>query len=139
MEEIELRFSDMNMYAYFRNSVGELLKDWFPKGHTLIEIAVNEALNNAFLHGNRESAKPLVVMKVSKVDEHNLVIRVKDLGQGFSLRRSRDKRARVKADKIMSESGRGLLIMEQVFDDIYYNEVGNEVTMVKRIGGQGAK
>jgi serine/threonine-protein kinase RsbW len=130
MREIKLCFNDMSMYVYFRDGIGALLKDIFPNEHTMIEIATNEAINNAFNHGAQSSLNPFIQMKISMIDEEKLYIRIKDSGNGFKLNMIKEQQL---GEQIMSESGRGIQIMNCVFDEIHYNTCGNEVTMIKKL------
>jgi serine/threonine-protein kinase RsbW len=130
MSEIELCFSNMSMYVYFRDGIGALLKDYFPNEHTMIEIATNEAINNAFNHGAHNSLNPFIQMKISMIAEQKLYIRIKDSGNGFKHIMIKEQQL---GEQIMRESGRGLQIMNRVFDEIHYNASGNEVTMIKKL------
>ena len=133
MREIEFCFRHMSMYIYFREGVGLLLRDCFPKEHTMVEIATNEAINNAFKHGAQCSLNPHIQVKIGILDGDRLFIRIIDSGNGFKHKMLWDEQLRDGKEQIMRESGRGLLIMNHVFDEIHYNSSGNEVTMIKRL------
>jgi CheY-like chemotaxis protein len=117
-------------------------------------IALEEALRNAMFHGNleissaeregdcdtycgivqqrRESLpfrdRHLFVRVLLDVNEARFTIR--DEGPGFNPALLPDPTDPENLDKV---SGRGLLLMRTFMDDVTYNEVGNEVTMVKRV------
>ncbi|MEL1133848.1 ATP-binding protein [Desulfitobacterium sp. THU1] len=104
---------------------------------TLLEIALNEAVNNAFKYAEDKVAVPAVTLSMCLLHSQWLIIRVKDSGTGF------------KADQVMAklaclcgkeeeawqwgESGRGLYIMAQVMDKVRYNAKGNCVMLLKTL------
>lgn len=89
-------------------------------------IAVTEAVNNAILHGNKESSELLV--DVSVFDESKeFMFQVKDFGDGFDHVNLPDPTA---PENIEKENGRGVFLMRNLADEIIYNERGNEVSIV---------
>ena len=60
-------------------------------------------------------------------DEARFVIR--DEGPGFDLAKLPDRTDSANLEKI---SGRGVMLMFMFMDDVDYNNVGNEVTLIKR-------
>lgn len=116
--------------------------------------AMHEALINAMEHGNlelsselRESEDPrsyrqLVeerrklepycdrrVVVVSRFSREQAVFVIRDEGHGFDPSKLRDPRDPANLGKC---SGRGLLLIRTFMDDVRFNNVGNEITMVKR-------
>lgn len=103
---------------------------------TMLEIAVNEAINNAFKYA-RNKSEPAVMLSIYIFEPNILFIRVKDNGSGF------------KADQVLAkvdalekseedgwewgESGRGIFIMEAVMDKVRYNAKGNSVVLLKTL------
>lgn len=133
MNDFTFRFRDHNGYTGYRESLGELLRDWLPKDHTLVEIAVNEAINNAINHGCKSAADPCVEVQMRRRPDGGIVVRIKDSGSGFRPRHALDTSAAAPPDgPELKESGRGLLIMRRVFDEVRFNESGNEVVMTKK-------
>ncbi len=89
-------------------------------------IAVTEAVNNAILHGNRESQD--LQVDVSVFDESKeFMFQVKDYGDGFDHINLPDPTA---PENIEKENGRGVYLMRHLADEVLYNEKGNEVSIV---------
>lgn len=106
---------------------------------TMLEIAVNEAVNNAFKYAQDKVAAPAVTLSMYVFHADLLLIRVKDNGSGF-----RADQVMAKVDSLQEkqeeqeewewgESGRGIYIMEAVMDEVRYNAKGNSVMLLKRI------
>lgn len=134
MNEIRMTFCDMEDYKTFRSCICHYLKNMLPEGYTLVEVALNEAINNAFRHGAKKVKKPFVSVKLRVLNGRRLIMRVKDSGNGFctagmleGLRRGFPER------EWMDESGRGIRIIGHVMDLMKYNGKGNEILLVKRI------
>jgi len=104
---------------------------------TMLEVALNEAVNNGFKYALDKVSAPAVTLSIYVLHSKFLVIRVKDNGSGF------------RADQVMAkvwaleeneeeewewgESGRGIFIMEAVMDKVRYNAKGNSVILLKTL------
>ncbi len=139
MNDFTFCFRDNSGYTYYREGLGELLRDWLPEEHTLVEIAVNEAINNAIIHGCKSASDPQVVVRMQRHPDGGIVVRIKDSGSGFQPGLDADVAAvaaeakeEANSGTDLKESGRGLLIMRHVFDEIRFNESGNEVVLAKK-------
>ncbi len=91
-----------------------------------ILIAAIEAANNGILHGNKldETKNINVTFLVSK---ENLVITVKDQGQGFDYMHIPDPTSPENIEKI---NGRGVFLMEKLSDKINFFENGSRVELI---------
>ncbi len=90
-------------------------------------LGVREVLTNAVLHGSKMNSANDVFF-LMEVDAKRLRIRVTDSGSGF------DWRSMEKKDALPTSShGRGIKIIEQYFDSYSFNEIGNEIELVKII------
>ncbi len=91
-----------------------------------ILIAAIEAANNGILHGNKldETKNINVTFLVSK---ENLVITVKDQGQGFDYLHIPDPTSPENIEKI---NGRGVFLMEKLSDKINFFENGSRVELI---------
>lgn len=91
-----------------------------------ILIAAIEAANNGILHGNKldETKNIHVTFAVSK---ENLVITVKDQGQGFDYMHIPDPTSPENIEKI---NGRGVFLMEKLSDRINFFENGSKVELI---------
>lgn len=98
-----------------------------------VGLAVREAVANAIRHGNREDPSKQVDVEF-RVEDGEVVIAVKDEGEGFDPESIRDP---VAEENLMRPNGRGILFMKSFMDSIDYEFVpqgGTLVTMRKRLG-----
>lgn len=127
----------------------------FPEGVCLrISTAIDEALTNAYYHGNLEVSSRLreenadqfyrlaeerrqsepyshrrIRIKLS-LSEELLSATIEDQGPGFDVSKLPDP---TKEGFIDRPHGRGILLMKTFMDDVEFNSSGNTVRMVKRI------
>jgi CheY-like chemotaxis protein len=118
-----------------------------------ISVAINEALTNAIYHGNlavgselrerdeesyfelikqRRSQPPYCNRRVylsARESGAEAVYVVRDEGGGFDPARIPDPTA---PPNLTKATGRGLLLIHAFMDKVVYNDVGNEVMMIKR-------
>ncbi len=88
-----------------------------------LELAVREMLANALEHG---CSSPEEVVRVQvRVHTGRVEISVKDPGDGFDWRQ-----ADMKNMPVLEEKGRGLNLINQVADELEFNEKGNAITAV---------
>lgn len=114
-------------------------------------MALEEALNNAFYHGNLEISSELkedgssrfielarereqlspwcsrYVHVTELVSAFGLWITIQDEGKGFNVRAALE---RCEDPEALLASGRGLLLMRGFSDELFFNNDGNEVTIV---------
>ena len=96
-----------------------------------IGLAVHEGVMNAFQYGNEERRERKIHLTFV-LHEEKLVIHVVDQGAGFRLEDVPDPRH---DDNVMSDSGRGVLLMRAFMDEVDVvssAEGGAEVVMAKR-------
>ena len=92
-----------------------------------IKLIISEALNNAFIHGNKmDKNKPIYVEW--HIDESNLTLTVTDCGVGIE---SLEINKAIADMDIFDENGRGLYIINCYTDDVSFK--GNSIIMKKRI------
>ncbi|HOQ75046.1 MAG TPA: ATP-binding protein [Thermoclostridium sp.] len=101
-----------------------------------IRVILSELLQNAIRHGNANDSNKKVFVDVWLHDDSRVLsIRVTDQGQGFDVKRTIECRGKGCSDELaMDESGRGLLIVRNLCDDIQFNPVGNAITVRTRLG-----
>lgn len=92
-----------------------------------IKLAVEEALINAITHGNQSHPDAEVDFSY-RIGSKKVSIIVKDQGKGFDHRKI--PKAAQKKD-ISKTSGRGLLLITHFMDEVRFNGLGNQITMVK--------
>jgi len=96
-----------------------------------IQLALNEALANAIVHGNKSDPSKNVIVACFCDCETNggLLIVVQDEGPGFDPRKVPDP---TKAERIYSSHGRGIYLVRHLMDDVTYRNGGREVDLRKR-------
>jgi serine/threonine-protein kinase RsbW len=93
-----------------------------------IKLAFEEALTNAFKHGNGRD--PLKTVEVRyDIGDDKAVIVIVDQGAGFDLQAVPNP---IADENLEKPSGRGLMLMRAYMDEVRYNDKGNEVYMMKR-------
>ena len=93
-----------------------------------VRVALGEAVANAVLYGSGEDRERLVKIDLAtSADE--LRVRVADEGSGFDPSAVPDPTTKSGIDR---NRGRGLLLMRTLSDDVRFNDIGNEVTLVFR-------
>ncbi len=92
-------------------------------------IGLTEALSNAMLYGNADDPSKNVVVEISMADGQ-LKATVKDHGSGFDPSSVPDP---TRPENLTRPCGRGLFLMRQLLDEVWYNDRGNEVTLVLRL------
>lgn len=91
-------------------------------------IALDEAFVNAVKHGNKYDASKIV--KVSaEVSVKEARFTVEDEGEGFDVSSIPNP---LDPENLFKSSGRGVLIIHNVMDEVKYNERGNRVEMIKK-------
>lgn len=91
-------------------------------------IALDEAFVNAVKHGNKFDAKKIVKVsaEVSTVEAR---FTVEDEGEGFDVSAIPDP---LDPENLFKTSGRGVLIIHNIMDEVKYNERGNRIEMTKK-------
>ncbi len=89
-----------------------------------INLLLREGLSNAVRHGNKMDEHKIVNYSI-KIDHNNIIIEIKDQGDGFIKKTHTDK----KQTNSLEDHGRGILIMEGFSSIIKYNKKGNKLTL----------
>ncbi len=100
---------------------------WEGRDSFHVQMAAEEAMVNAVKHGNHESPNKLVEVEF-KVAPHRVYMRFKDQGAGFCPADLPDPRDE---DHLECTNGRGVMLIREMMSEVHYNEIGNEVTMLK--------
>ena len=87
-----------------------------------LKLCVMEAVQNALLHGGSETVLPKAQL-MWQCDAEQFCFSVEDNGAGIP----QDIRDRDYQETLM-ESGRGLLLMHAILDEVKFNEAGNVIT-----------
>jgi serine/threonine-protein kinase RsbW len=91
-------------------------------------IALDEAFVNAVKHGNRFDPEK-VVRVTADVSTKEVIFTIEDEGEGFKLAEIPDP---LNPENLFKTSGRGVLLIHNIMDEVTYNERGNRLTMVKK-------
>ncbi len=91
-------------------------------------VALDEAFVNAVKHGNRND--PTKLLRVTaELSAHEAIFTVEDEGDGFDVREIPDPRDPA---NLFKSSGRGVLLIYNIMDEVEYSERGTRLKMVKR-------
>ena len=91
-------------------------------------VALDEAFVNAVKHGNKND--PSKLLKISaELSPTEASFTVEDEGEGFDIREIPDP---CDPANLFRTSGRGVLLIYNIMDEVEYNAQGNRVKMVKR-------
>jgi serine/threonine-protein kinase RsbW len=130
-EKIDLELpSDLSLM----NAVLEYLLDRVAKlGLIQIEqsnlfVALDEAFVNAVKHGNRNDPGKLLRV-TAELSAREAIFTVEDEGDGFDVREIPDPRDPA---NLFKSSGRGVLLIYNIMDEVEYSERGTRLKMVKR-------
>jgi serine/threonine-protein kinase RsbW len=91
-------------------------------------VALDEAFVNAVKHGNKNDPTKLVRI-TAELSTKEARFTIEDEGEGFDMTNIPDPRD---PDNLFRSSGRGVLLIYNIMDEVEYNERGNRLTMIKR-------
>lgn len=91
-------------------------------------VALDEAFVNAVKHGNKFDTQKLVRIH-AEVSKQEAKFTIEDEGEGFDVANVPDP---LDPENLFKASGRGVLFIYNIMDEVAYNERGNRLTMVKK-------
>lgn len=91
-------------------------------------VALDEAFVNAIKHGNKFNTDKIVRVS-AEVSPTEARFTIEDEGEGFNVSEIPDP---CDPENLFKTSGRGVLIIHNIMDEVSYNERGNRLTMVKK-------
>ena len=91
-------------------------------------VALDEAFVNAVKHGNRNDPTKMVRI-TAELSASEARFTVEDEGEGFNVQEIPDP---CDPANLFKTSGRGVLLIYNIMDEVKYNERGNRLTMIKR-------
>ncbi len=103
-----------------------------------VDLAVREAVANAIKHGNLEDPDRKVKVDFG-VDGDEVVIRVRDYGEGFEPAQVDDP---LSQENLLKPGGRGILYMRSYMDAVHHRQHpngGTEVLLRKRLARAGSE
>jgi len=96
-------------------------------------VALDEAFVNAVKHGNKFDSQKLIRI-AADVSRHEAKFTIEDEGEGFDVNSIPDP---LDPENLFKTSGRGVMFIYNIMDEVKYNERGNRLTMVKRSAPNG--
>jgi serine/threonine-protein kinase RsbW len=91
-------------------------------------VALDEAFVNAVKHGNKNDLTKLVKI-TAELSPKEAAFTVEDEGEGFNIQEIPNP---CDPENLFRTSGRGVLLIYNIMDEVEYNAQGNRVKMVKR-------
>lgn len=113
----------------------EILRPLFPsdpEASDTVETLLNEALINAWEHGNKKDPEKRILVAWQILENKGLKVSVKDEGPGFSPRNLNQSQA----PPVTQKRGRGFLILSEFAESVSFNKEGNQITFVFKGGGK---
>lgn len=92
-----------------------------------IRLAIVEGINNAFVHGSKSTEGDVAVSWA--LNNRSIRIEIADQGNGFEY--EPDKYDICPEASMLCEGGMGIFLIQQVMDEIFYNEKGNVLSGLK--------
>jgi serine/threonine-protein kinase RsbW len=136
-ERIALKMpSDIQLFAGVLDCLNErmLQLGLIPPGNTEVMLALDEAIVNAIKHGNKGDARKSVHM-IAEFNAEGVRFSITDEGAGFDREQVPDP---TDPCHLLETSGRGLLLIRHIMDEVHHNEAGNRVEMFKRCARSGS-
>ena len=84
---------------------------------------------NAVVHGCRKDPSQKVQVWVGCDQQRGMIIVVQDPGEGFDPNRVPSP---LQAQRLYAEHGRGIYLINQLMDEVHFEEGGTEIWMIKR-------
>lgn len=94
-----------------------------------VEIALREALANAVLHGCQCDPTKQVMVWVGCAESLGILVVVKDPGPGFN---PASIPSPVVGENVYLNHGRGIFLINQLMDEVRFENGGTEIHMLKR-------
>ena len=91
-----------------------------------IRLALEEALSNAFKHGNKNDPAKVVRMQYS-IEGDTIEIQIEDEGEGFDPTAVPDP---TQQENLEIPAGRGIVLMRSFMSEVSFDPPGNRVRMI---------
>lgn len=104
-------------------------KQWPEDQIMQVELALQEAVANGIRHGCRGDATKQVQCTLNITADNEVIITVRDPGQGFDPTNVADPLA---PENMLKPSGRGIFLINGLMDDVQFADGGRELQMKKR-------
>ena len=125
---VDVPYRELDIEGLQSEIASQLAERRYPReGVFAIRLAIEEALVNAYRHGNRCDAGKRVSF-ACRIDDEAARFEVGDQGPGFDIDSVPDPTDDGNVEKT---SGRGLMLMEFYMSEVKYNDTGNQIRMLK--------
>ena len=95
-----------------------------------VRLALEEAMVNAIKHGNRMEPDKQVFIACELTAEEITVV-IEDQGEGF---KPEDVPDPTDDENLENPGGRGIMLIRSFMNGVAYNDRGNRLTMIKKLG-----
>lgn len=95
-----------------------------------VRLALEEAMVNAIKHGNRMQSDKQVYIACELTAEEVTVV-IEDQGDGFKPEEVPDP---TDDENLENPGGRGIMLIRSFMNGVAYNDKGNRLTMIKKLG-----
>jgi|GEM_PF-430701 len=120
--------NDLRQIDQVIDEVFEFIQTFYAREDALyFRLVIDEALNNAFYHGNKQK-KDKHIRFLMRYFGYKLEFTVEDEGEGFNVSKSLERKVGV-----LSPRGRGIMLINNIMDEVAFRYRGNIITMVKYI------
>lgn len=92
-------------------------------------LSLDECINNAYNHGHHRDKRRQITISYL-IESDKCIIKVRDMGLGFDFGMIPDPTLE---ENLLQPDGRGVFLTMKMMDEVSFNDVGNEVTMVKHL------
>ena len=93
-----------------------------------VEVALQEALANAVVHGCKEDPEKQVQISVACDENRGMLVVIRDPGSGFD---ASDLPSPVEGQQLYRDHGRGVFLINRLMDEVRYEHGGREIWMRK--------
>ncbi len=126
---IASELKELNNLRLFLNQIfieTDLNRSYFNR----VLLGLSEAVSNSIIHGNKNDCSKKVFISLL-YQEEKLIMTITDEGSGFSFDNVEDPTRR---DNIKKENGRGLFLIQQIADEVYFFEGGKKIQILYSLG-----
>lgn len=126
-------FTCCDYFNKVRDEVETFLVENSVEDYFFIVTGITEAVNNSLIHG--QCTDEAVKLSIRINENKKIVVRIRHNGIGFNgneyVKQIKGKEHDLLVENIFNENGRGILMMCVIFTNVIYNEIGNEILLVK--------
>ncbi len=97
--------------------------------HLEVDLALQEAIANAVVHGCKNDARLQVKISASYDNEKGLLVVISDPGPGFI---PADVPDPMQEANLQFDHGRGVFLINNLMDEVHFRNNGSEIHMIKR-------